>query len=162
MEAQIRQTRVGQWSPARLYLALNGPWHLVLAVGGFLVNQSFPTSIAAAQSGHSGHAFGIFETNGWHTLGAAIIGVVAVYAAIYPKRARDVAFAIGAFHVPFTLALVFWEPHTFLIASNGADQIVHTSSAVFGLAAAFATRSDAHRRPGEPMAAAPAPSAGIA
>jgi hypothetical protein len=142
-----------KWSPARLYLAVNGPWHLVLAVGGFLADQTFPTSMAAARSGHSGLVFGIFETNGWHTLGAAIIGVVATYTAIYPKRAREVAFAIGAFHVPFTLALVFWEPHTFLIASNGADQIVHTSSAILGLASAIATPSHAHRRAVNPVPA---------
>ena len=136
----------GGWSPARLYLAVNGAWHLVLAVGGFLADQTFPTSMAAARSGHSGLVFGIFETNGWHTLGAAIVGVVATYAAIYPKRAREVAFGIGAFHVPFTLALIFWEPHTFLIASNDADQIVHATSAILGLAAAMATPSHAHRR----------------
>jgi hypothetical protein len=146
-------SRGGGWSPARLYLAVNGPWHLVLAVGGFLADQTFPTSMAAARSGHSGLVFGIFETNGWHTLGAAIIGVVATYTAVDPKRAREVAFAIGAFHVPFTLALVFWEPHTFLIASNGADQIVHTSSAILGLASAIATPSHAHRRAVNPVPA---------
>jgi Domain of unknown function (DUF4383) len=147
------EATAGGWSPARLYLAVSGAWHLVVAVGGFLVDQTFPTSIAAARSGHSAHIFGIFETNGWHTLGAAIVGVVATYAAIYPKRAREVAFGIGAFHVPFTLALVFWEPHTFLIASNGADQIVHISSAVLGLAAAIATPSHAHRRVVTPVLA---------
>ena len=141
------------WSPARLYLAVNGVWHLVLAVGGFLADQTFPFSVAAARSGHSGLVFGVFETNGWHTLGAAIIGVLATYTAIYPRRAREVAFAIGAFHVPFTLALVFWEPHTLLIASNGADQIVHTASAVLGLASAIATPSHAHRRAVNPVPA---------
>jgi hypothetical protein len=146
-------SREGGWSPARLYLAVSGAWHLVLAVGGFLADQTFPTSMAAARSGHSGLVFGIFETNGWHTLGAAIIGVVATYTAIYPKRAREVAFAIGAFHVPFTLALIFFEPHTFLIASNGADQIVHVSSAVLGLASAIATPSHAHRRAVNPVPA---------
>ncbi|HEX2088570.1 MAG TPA: DUF4383 domain-containing protein [Actinomycetota bacterium] len=151
IEQRTGQGRFGEWSPARLYLAVNGVWHLVLAVGGFLADQTFPTSIAAAQSGHSGHVFGIFETNGWHTLGAAIIGVVATYTAIYPKWAKEVAFGIGAFHVPFTLALLFWEPHNFLIASNDADQIVHASSAILGLAAAFATPSRAHRRSPDPV-----------
>jgi hypothetical protein len=78
---------------------------------------------------------------------------VATYTAVYPKRAREVAFAIGAFHVPFTLALVLWEPHTFLIASNGADQIVHTSSAILGLASAVATPSHARRRALNPVPA---------
>ncbi|MDP8955853.1 MAG: DUF4383 domain-containing protein [Actinomycetota bacterium] len=151
MERSTVQTRASDWSPARLYLAVNGAWHLVLAVAGFLTDQTFPTSMAAARSGHSGHVFGVFETNGWHTLGAAVIGVVATYSAIYPRRAREVAFAIGAFHVPFTLALFVWEPHTFLIASNDADQIVHASSAILGLAAAFATPAHAHRPRGEPV-----------
>ena len=153
MERRTLGATVGGWSPARLYLAVNGAWHLVLAVGGFLADQTFPTSVGAARAGHSGLVFGVFETNGWHTLGAAVIGVVAVYTAIHPKWAREVAFAIGAFHVPFTLALVFWEPHTFLIASNDADQIVHASSAILGLAAAFATPSRAHRRATDPLPA---------
>ena len=147
------ETRLRSWSPARVYLAMSGAWHLVLAVGGFFVDQTFPTSVAAARTGPSEHVFGIFETNGWHTLGAAIIAVVATFFAIYPTRAREAALAIGAFHVPLTLSLIFWEPHTFLIASNDADQIVHASSAILGLAAGLATRPHTHRPSAEPIRA---------
>ena len=132
------------WSPARVYLAVSAVWHVVLAVGGFLIDQTFPLSVDAARSAGSEHVFGIFETNGWHTLAAAGIGVIATYFAVNRGRAREVALAIGLVHVPITLSLFVWEPHTFLLASNAADQVVHASSAIFGIAAGLLTPADRH------------------
>lgn len=114
-------------------------WHLPLGTIGFLYERDFPIGVAATQSHGSVHIFGVFETNGWHNLAAVLRGIVALYFTFNPRRARAVALAIGVFHVGVTLSLMIWDPSTFWIASNAADQIVHASSAIGGIAFGLAT-----------------------
>lgn len=127
------------WTPARIFMLLAAVWHLLLGVAGFLYDRTFPVGSGAAADADSGHIFGIFLTNGWHSLAALLLGLVALAFTLKPRRARDAALIIGLFHVGLVLALTLWEPETFWIASNGADQIVHLSTAVGGILCGLAT-----------------------
>jgi hypothetical protein len=132
---------VKDWSPACWFLLAFAIVHLPLGVAGLVVDRSFPIGAGAARVGDSGHAFGVFETNGWHSLGALLLGILAAATVVSPGRARPVALAIGAVHVWLVVSLVLWDPSNFWIASNDADQIVHASSAAGGLASGLLTRS---------------------
>jgi uncharacterized protein DUF4383 len=139
-----------RWTPARWFLLATAVWHMPLGVAGFFVNRSFPIGPDATKSAGSAHAFGVFETNGWHSLLALILGVVALYFTLNPGRARSVALAIGVIHVGVVASLILQDPATFWIASNDADQIVHLSSAIGGIACGLLTPSSE-----------PAPPAGV-
>lgn len=87
------------------------------ARGGRLVlDRSFPIGAEAAREAGSHHIFGVFETNGWHSLGALVLGVLAASILIAaPERARRVARLIGVINVGLALSLVAWDPSTFWI-----------------------------------------------
>lgn len=127
------------WSPARLFLLVAAIFHVPIGLIGFVYNRAFPIGADAAQSQGSAYIFGIFETNGWHTLGALVVGVVALYFTINPARARLAALTIGVTHVGLTASLMVWDPSTFWIVSNAADQVIHASSAIGGLISGLAT-----------------------
>jgi Domain of unknown function (DUF4383) len=114
--------------------------HLPLGIAGLVYDQTFPAGATAAARAGSELVFGIFETNGWHSLAALVIGIIAAYLTMYPRRARDTALLIGLFHVGIVTSLVVWEPSTFWLASNTADQVVHASTAIGGIASALLTR----------------------
>lgn len=132
------------WTPARAFMAASALFHLPVAVAGFLSDRTFPIGPGAAAAADSGHVFGVFETNGWHTLGALVVGAVSLYYVLRPRHARDGALSLGLFHVALVLSLVVWDPSTFWIASNAADQVVHASTAIGGIASALLT---GRRRP---------------
>ena len=120
-------------TPARLYLLVSGGYLLVVGVVGFGLDASFPTSSAEVAASH-GHLFGIFETNGWHNLGAVGLGLSALVVAIgRPGHSAVVAVLSGAANAGVFLLFAGWEPATFLVASNAADQVVHATLAVGGL-----------------------------
>ena len=128
------------WSPARTFLAASAAYHLLLAIVGLAIDQTFPLGADAAAHAGSEHVFGIFETNGWHSLAALLLGVVSLYFAQRPTRAREAAFAVGLSQLLVVVALSVLPPSTFLFASNGADQVVHTSTAIGGIGSALLTR----------------------
>ncbi|MGH2684972.1 MAG: DUF4383 domain-containing protein [Actinomycetota bacterium] len=130
-----------RWSPARIFLLVVAVAYVPLGIVGLIVDRSFPVGSAAAERAGSGLAFGIFETNGWHAVASLVIAVLAVYFTVDPRRARDAALAIGLFHVGITVSLMLWDPSTFWLASNAADQVVHASSAIGGIACGLLTRS---------------------
>ena len=134
------RVRSERWSPARIFMLVSAVWHLPLGIAGFVYDQTFPVGAAAAERAGSALVFGIFETNGWHSLAALVVGIISAYYAAYPRRARDVALAIGLFHVGIVVSLIVWDPSTFWLASNFADQVVHTGTAVGGIASALLTR----------------------
>lgn len=131
--------RGGRWTPARWFLLAMAASHLPLGVMGLLIDRSFPVGANAAESAGSAHVFGLFETNGWHSLAALLLGVLALSFAVYPTRARTVAIAIGVSHVAIVLSLVVGDPSTFWFASNNADQVVHASTAVGGTVSGLLT-----------------------
>ena len=137
-----RAVPTSRWSPARLFLLVTSIVHVPLGLIGFAYDRTFPVGADAAQSQGSALVFGILETNGWHTLGALLVGAVALFFTINPARARQAALAIGAPHVALTVSLMIWEPSTFWIASNAADQVIHSFSAIGGLVSGFATRKN--------------------
>ncbi len=147
----VSRPRTSPWTPARVFMAVSAVWHIPLGVAGFLYDRTFPIGAHATATGHSEHIFGIFETNGWHTLAALVLGVVSLYYAIRPRHAREAALAIGFGHVVLVIALTLWDPSTFWLASNGADQVVHSSTAVAAIATGLMTG-----RPRQPRAAAEA------
>jgi hypothetical protein len=130
-----------RWTPARWFLLAVAISHLPLGVGGLLINRSFPIGAEAARAGDSGYLFGVLETNGWHSLAALFLGVLAAWIVVFrPERARGVALALGLFHVVLVVQLAVWDPRNFWIASNAADQVVHASTAAGGIVSGLLTR----------------------
>jgi hypothetical protein len=129
-----------RWTPARIFMLVSALYHLPLGIVGLLYDQTFPIGSAEAEHAGSDHIFGIFETNGWHSLAALVLGVVSLYFMMRPRRARDAALAIGVFHVGLVAALIAWPPETFWLASNAADQIIHSFTAIAGIGTALLTR----------------------
>jgi hypothetical protein len=128
------------WTPARIFMAISALFHIPVGFAGFITDRTFPIGAHATARARSGHVFGVFETNGWHTLGALIVGVVSLYFALRPNHAREGALGLGAGHVGLWVALVLWDPSTFWLASNGADQIVHSITAVGGIGSGLLTK----------------------
>ena len=135
-----RVPSVTEWTPARVFLVFTTVVHIPLGLIGFLYDRSFPLGAQAAEAAGSVHVFGLLETNGWHTLGALIVGLAALHGALKPSRARSTALALGLTHVGLFLSLVIWEPSTFFIASNGADQVIHATTAIGGSVSGLSTR----------------------
>ena len=129
-----------RWTPARWFLLAVAITHVPLGVGGLLVDRSFPIGSEAARSGGSGLLFGVLETNGWHSLAALLLGVLATWVVFRPGPARAVALVLGVFHVALVVQLAIWDPRNFWLASNGADQVVHVSTAVGGIVSGLLTR----------------------
>ena len=127
-----------------MFLALSAAFHIPVGIAGFFVALSFPIGAAAAARAPSGLVFGIFETNGWHTLGALGVAAVSLYYALRPAHARDAALILGVTHVGLVLSLFQWDPATFWLASNAADQVVHATTAVLGVVTGLLTRRPAH------------------
>lgn len=130
----------GVWSPARIFMTVSAVFHLPVAIVGLAIDQTFPLGANAVARAGSEHIFGILETNGWHSLAALLVGVVSLYFAIRPQRAREAALAIGLGHVFVVVALALWAPSTFWLMSNGADQVVHATTAIAGTGSAWLTR----------------------
>lgn len=139
-EGPVRRSADRAWTPARWYMVVFAVVHIPLGIAGLVVDRSFPIGPQAARQGGSGFIFGVLETNGWHSLAALGLGLIAGRLAIRARGARRVALEIGVLHVGLFLSLVLWEPSTFSLASNAADQVVHASSALGGIAAGLATR----------------------
>lgn len=133
------KSSASSWTPARVFMVVSALFHIPIGVIGFLYDRTFPIGAKAAATAGSGRIFGVFETNGWHTLGALLIGVVSLYFALRPDHAREGALGIGALHVGLWFSLILADPSTFWIASNGADQIVHSITAVSGIATGLLT-----------------------
>ncbi|MBW3595572.1 MAG: DUF4383 domain-containing protein [Actinobacteria bacterium] len=127
-----------QWSPARIYLVGSGVFLVFVSVAGFAVNTSFPTD-ASQVSATSEHIFGILETNGWHNLAGLVSGIVALGFGLRPEWARVGALVKGVAYVVVTSAIAIGGGDRLLIASNAADQVVHASLAIGGLATAAMT-----------------------
>jgi hypothetical protein len=138
--ARTATVRSERWTPARIFMLAAAVWHLPLGILGLVYDQTFPVGATAAERASSEHVLGIFETNGWHSLAALVLGIITAYFTIYPRRARDAALIIGLLHVGIVAALVVWHPSTFWLASNGADQVVHASTAIGGIGSALLTR----------------------
>ena len=139
---EVQRWQAGAWTPARVFMLVSAAWHLPLGIIGLAIDQTFPIGSGEAATAHSDHIFGIFETNGWHSLAALALGIISAFFAMRPRRARDAALAIGIFHVGLVAALIAWPPETFWIASNAADQVVHSSTAITGVGTALLTRPD--------------------
>ncbi len=131
--------RAEGWSPARRFMVISALFHIPVAVAGFIYDRTFPIGVDAAASAPSAHVFGVLETNGWHTLGALIVGLVSLNYALRPRHARQAALSLGVSHVALIVALILWEPSTFWMASNGADQVVHSATAIGGIVSAALT-----------------------
>ncbi len=131
---------MNRWTPARIFMLVSAVWHLPLGIAGLIYDQTFPVGPTAAELAGSELVFGIFETNGWHSLLALLLGIISAYYAMYPRGARDAALMIGLLHVGIVASLILWEPSTFWLASNDADQVVHTSTAIAGISSALMTR----------------------
>ena len=133
-------TTTESWSPARIFLLVGAIVHIPLGVVGLFYNQSFPIGASATKAADSDLVLGIWETNGWHSLAALLLGIVMTYFTVYPRLARDIALVIGLFHVGLVASLALWDPSNFWLASNDADQVVHSLTAIGGIGSALLTR----------------------
>ncbi|HEY7875993.1 MAG TPA: DUF4383 domain-containing protein [Actinomycetota bacterium] len=131
--------RASEWTPARIFLLVSALYHLPLGILGLLVDQTFPLSAGAAAHASSGHLFGVFETNGWHSVAGLGVGAFSLFYVVRPRHARAAALNLGIGHVLIVIALAIWDPSTFLFASNGADQVIHTTTALGGIASGLLT-----------------------
>lgn len=123
-------------------MAVSAAYHLVLGVTGLFIDRTFPLRAEEARV-RSEHIFGIFETNGWHSLAAVLIASVSLYFVLAPRYDREAALWVGLSQLGVVAAFGLWDPETFLFASNGADQWVHATTASGGIAAALVTRRHA-------------------
>ena len=120
-------------------MAISFLYHLPLGIAGLMIDQSFPIGSSEARSAGSDQIFGVFETNGWHSAAALALAAISLYFVLRPRRAREAALTIGVFHVALVVALFAWEPETFWLASNTADQFVHATTAVAGIVCGLLT-----------------------
>jgi hypothetical protein len=128
-----------EWTPARFFLMASAIYHTPLGIIGLAMDQTFPFGADAAVNGHSEHIFGVLETNGWHSLAALLLGLVSLYFALRPEHAREAALAIGIGHVFLVVSLIVWDPSTFWLASNAADQVIHSTTAIGGIVSGLLT-----------------------
>jgi uncharacterized protein DUF4383 len=136
----VERGSVGErWSPARIFLAISAAFHIPVALVQFAYDLSFPIGAGEATRAPSQKILGFVETNGWHTVGALIVGLVSLYFTVRPRHARPAALALGASHVFLFVSLILWDPSKFWLASNWADQVVHASTAVGGITTAMLT-----------------------
>ncbi len=135
--ARAETGRRARWSPARLYLVISGAFLVVAGLTGFTVDASFPTSPSGVHPVLDDA--GVFATNGWHNVTGLVSGLISLAFATRPEWARTGAFVKGGIYVVATTAFQIWGGETFLIAVNGADQILHATLAVAGIATALAT-----------------------
>jgi hypothetical protein len=129
-----------------VFLAISAGYHLVLGLIGLAIDQTFPWTAAAAAR-HSDHIFGVLETNGWHSVAAVGLGLLSLLFVLRPQHARAAALGIGISQALVTVSFSLWAPTTFLFAANGADQVIHSFTALGGLAAGLMTRPDAAEAP---------------
>lgn len=138
-------------------MAVSALYFVPVGIVGLLIDRTFPIGAGAAATAGSRFIFGVFETNGWHSLAALLLGVISLFFTLRPRGARRAALAIGVGHVGLVMALIAWPPETFWLASNGADQVIHASTAIGGIATGLLTRP----APARPRArTAPAPRTG--
>lgn len=140
--ATIQERQSQEWSPARIFLAASAAYHLFLGAIGLAIDQTFPLSSVEAARLHSEHIFGIFETNGWHSLAAVLLGLVSLYFAVRPRYAREAALYVGLSQLGVVVTFTVWAPETFLFASNGADQWIHSLTTIGGVTGWLLTPND--------------------
>lgn len=130
------------WTPARVFLAFSATYHLVLGIAGLAVDQTFPVTAEAARTAGSEYVFGTFETNGWHSALALLLGLASLCFVVRPRRAREAAIAIGLSQVFAVVSLAVEDPSAVLLAANGADQVIHTITAIGGITSGLLTLAD--------------------
>lgn len=129
-----------RWTPARWFFLIIAITHLPLGVGGFIVDRTFPVGAEAARLGDRGYVFGVFETNGWHSLAALLLGVLGVWMVVRPHGAARTALILGIAHVGIVVSLIARDPSAFWFASNAVDQLVHAGTALGGISTGLLTR----------------------
>ena len=132
-------SRETDWSAARSFMAVSAGYHLLLGIVGLAIDRTFPVGARAAEHASSEHVFGIFETNGWHSVAALLIGLVSAYFAVRPERARPAALVLGISQLLVVISFSVSPPSTFWFASNGADQVIHAITAAAGIGSALMT-----------------------
>ena len=122
-------------------MAASAAYHLLLGIAGVAIDQTFPIGADATAHAVSDHVFGIFETNGWHSSAALLIGFISLYFTLRPTRVREGALFVGISQLGVVVTFALMSPATFWFASNGADQVIHAVTAVGGIGSALLTRS---------------------
>ena len=138
VESGISRSRI-DWSPARIFLAVSAAYHFVLGSAGLVIDQTFPVGKGATEHAGSERIFGIFETNGWHSVAGLLVGFVSLYFVLRPDRAREGALGVGLSQLFVVVAFAVVPPSTFWFASNRADQVIHALTTIGGIGSALLT-----------------------
>jgi len=141
MTQQVGVASEGKHTILWWYLVVSGVYLLVSAVAGFASTRSFAVG-PTARSVDTARIFGVFETNGWHNLAGLLNGATALGFAMTPTRiARIGAIFLGFASGAVAILLFTWTSQP-LLASNGADQVIHIAVAVGGIATGLLTKPE--------------------
>jgi hypothetical protein len=129
-------------SPARLYATLVGGALVIGGIIGFFYSSSFgsPGSVHAV--------FGILDVNAWHNIVHIVTGALGLLLAGY--AARQYALGLGVIYIAIAIwgfAIGNHESILGFVPINTADDYLHLTLGVLGLAAGAATPSAAARSP---------------
>ena len=135
---EVASRPTSAWNPARIYLLLAGAYLLLIGIVGFAsAPRTFPFGAGAARRAGSGLVFGLFETNGWHTLAGLLFGLIGLYFVFRdPAEAYLGALIVGLANAIAFVGLQVAVPSTYWLASNGADAVLHGTLGATGILAA--------------------------
>jgi Domain of unknown function (DUF4383) len=129
-------------SPARLYATLVGAALIVAGIVGFFYSASF------GSPGEVEDALGIFAVNAWSNVFHILTGALGLLVAGYASRRYSLA--LGVLYVVVALwgfSLGSGESILGFLPINTADNILHLTLGVLGIAAALATPAAKKRLP---------------
>ena len=118
----------------RLYLWIWGTALVALGIGSLIINPNFAVGDGVTDK----HLFGVFDTNGWHGLSGASLGVVAVLSAWKRQWTTEAAIAVALVGglIPAAIFLVSGNDSVILgiIPVDAADIItLHLLPGLIGL-----------------------------
>lgn len=128
---------MNEMSPARLYAIVFGSVLVVAGILGFFVSSDFSTGDDVRREG----LLGLFDVNGWHNVVHIATGALGLAAAAL-AAARVYALGLGVVYVAVAVwgfAIGGGEVIAGLIPVNTADNMLHLTIGVVGLAAGLAT-----------------------
>ena len=125
-------------TPAQLYSLVFGATLLVAGIAGFLVDSSFGPLGADVE----GSNLILFEVNGIHNIVHLASGALGLALWRNPASARLFALGFGAVYLLVTvLGFAMGTNVLGLIPINAADNVLHLTIAVIGIAAGLASRT---------------------
>jgi hypothetical protein len=143
---QLKEERMEEASPARLYCLLVGAVLVIAGIIGFFYEASFATG----DSIRTNDVFGILSVNGWHNLVHIAIGALLLIAA--GSAARAASLFVGVLYLVLCVlgfiatsnnGIGFIAEHDTLVRLvpvNNEDNVLHLILGITGVIAFYASR----------------------